>query len=122
MSTADHPFTSGLASGVVRYQRCADCGRAQSLTRLACTYCGSRRLDWQDAGGEGTVVAASVVSRAPSDAFRALAPYTLVLVELAEGPCVMGHAAAGIAIGDRVTAGTFVHGERHLLRFAPTRP
>lgn len=120
MHTSGHPFTDGLEQGVLRYQRCAGCGQAQTLTRFACPHCGSDRLEWHDAVGGGTVVAASVVSRAPTDAFRALVPYTLVLVELDEGPRVMGHATPGIAIGDRVTAGTFAHGERHLLRFAPT--
>lgn len=121
MSTSSHPFTSALNQGVLRYQRCTDCGRAQTLTRLACSHCGSAALQWHDACGDGTVVAASVVSRAPSDEFRPLAPYTLVLVHLAEGPNVMGHATAGVAIGDSVKAGTFPHGDRQLLRFSPAR-
>lgn len=115
-----HPFTDGLAHGLLRYQRCEDCGRAQTLTRLACAQCGSERLAWHDAQGSGTVVAASVVSRAPSDAFRPLVPYTLVLVELDEGPRVMGHAMPGTTIGAHVKAGTFAHEKRSLLRFAPT--
>ncbi len=119
-ATTTHPFTDGLARGLLRYQRCADCGRAQTLTRLACAQCGSEHLAWHDAAGRGTVVAASVVSRAPSDAFRPLVPYTLVLVELAEGPRVMGHAMPGTEIGDTVKAGTFAHEQRQLLRFSPT--
>ncbi len=114
-----HPFTEGLARGQLRYQRCADCGAAQTLSRLACTACGSERLAWHDASGRGTVLAASVISRAPSDAFRPLVPYTLVMVELAEGPRVVGHALPGTAIGDRVHASTFEHERRKLLRFAP---
>jgi len=120
MPTSSHPFTAALNEGILRYQRCTGCGHAQTPTRLACSHCGSAALQWQDANGEGTVVAASVVSRAPSDEFRALAPYTLVLVQLAEGPCVMGHAAPGTEIGDAVKAGTVPHGERRLLRFSPT--
>ncbi|WP_326536771.1 Zn-ribbon domain-containing OB-fold protein [Pseudorhodoferax sp.] len=115
-----HPFTEGLAQGQLRYQCCEDCGAPQTLSRLACTACGSERLAWQQASGQGTVLAASVISRAPSDAFRPLVPYTLVLVELAEGPRVVGHALPGTAIGDRVRAGTFAHEQRNLLRFAPT--
>jgi uncharacterized OB-fold protein len=119
MNTSIHPFTAALRKGVLRYQRCTQCGHAQTPTRLACSRCGSAGLQWQDARGDGAVVAASVVSRAPSDEFRALVPYTLVLVQLAEGPCVMGHAAPGTAIGDAVEAGTVPHGERRLLRFSP---
>lgn len=120
MTTATlHPFTDGLAQGQLRYQRCEDCGAAQTLSRLACTACGSERLAWRAASGSGTVLAASTVHRAPSDAFRPLVPYTLVLVALAEGPQVVGHAMPGTAIGDRVQAGTFTHERRALLRFAP---
>lgn len=115
-----HPFTDGLAQGQLRYQHCEDCGAPQTLSRLACTTCGSQRLAWREASGRGTVLAASVVSRAPSDAFRPLVPYTLVLVALTEGPQVVGHALPGTAIGDRVQADTFAHGQRRLLRFSPT--
>jgi uncharacterized OB-fold protein len=120
-TTSPHPFTAGLDHGLLRYQRCDDCGRAQTLTRLACAHCGSEHLAWHAATGHGIVVAASVVNRAPSDAFRPLVPYTLVLVELDEGPRVMGHAMPGTGIGDNVKAGTFAHEKRSLLRFAPTR-
>ena len=120
MSAIPHPFSDGLTQGLLRYQRCDDCGRSQSLTRLACMHCGSEHLAWHEATGHGTVVAASVVSRAPSDTFRPLVPYTLVLVELAEGPRVIGHAMPGAAIGDQVKAGTFEHERRSLLRFSPS--
>ena len=122
MSTSSHPYTAALDQGVLRYQRCTDCGCAQTLTRLACSDCSSAALKWQDASGDGTVVAVSVVSRAPSDEFRPLVPYTLVLVHLAEGPCLMGHATASIAIGDSVRASTIPHGERRLLSFSPACP
>ena len=54
------------------------------------------------------------------DEFRALAPYTLVLVQLDEGPHLMAHATAGLRIGDRVRAGFFEHQGRTLVRFAAT--
>ena len=52
--------------------------------------------------GAGTVSASTLVHRAPDDAFRAIAPYRLVLVELDEGPRLMAHADIGINVGDRV--------------------
>ena len=76
-------------------------------------------FDWRVSRGEGTVFAVTVVARAPSDEFRALAPYTLVLVDLDEGFRLMGHAVPGVAIGDRVVADYFIHGERTLVRFRP---
>ncbi|WPB57336.1 Zn-ribbon domain-containing OB-fold protein [Xylophilus sp. GOD-11R] len=122
MSALAAPFNDGLAEGRLRFQRCQDCRHAQTLPRYACTRCGSARLAWQDAAGTGAVHAVTEVARAPSEAFRALAPYTLVLVTLAEGPRLMAHAAPGVAIGQRVAATFFQHHERTLVRFMPIAP
>jgi uncharacterized OB-fold protein len=111
------PFTDGLTCGELRYQACVDCGTAQTLARYACRKCGSRRLEWRLSEGRGTVFATTLVARAPSDEFRSLAPYTLVLVDLDEGARLMGHAEPAITIGDRVRAGFFAHGGRTLVRF-----
>lgn len=114
-------FTDGLRDGVLRYQHCTACGGAQTLARYACQHCGERgSLHWRDAAGMATVCAVTEVARAPSDEFRALAPYTLVLVQLDEGPRLMAHATAGVRIGDRVRAGFFEHQGRTLVRFAAT--
>ncbi len=111
------PYVDGLAQGVIRYQHCAGCGHVQRLARHACERCDSDRLLWLDASGTGTVYAVSEVARVPSASFRALVPYTLVLVDLDEGARVMGHAEPGLVIGDRVVAGFFEHDGRRLLRF-----
>lgn len=114
---AGHPYTAGLEAGELRYQACADCGAWQPLQRHACRACGSTRLGWKAASGRATVYAVTEVARAPTEAFRALAPYTLVLATLDEGPRVMGHAEPGVVIGERVRAGFLRHGEQTLLRF-----
>ncbi|GGH54418.1 hypothetical protein GCM10010975_10960 [Comamonas phosphati] len=119
MTSLATPFNDGLHAGVVRYQRCAACGQAQTLARYACQRCGHEDLRWHDAAGTATVRAATVVARAPSEDFRALAPYTLVIVQLDEGPRLMGHAAAGVQIGERVCAAFFEHLGRPLLHFVP---
>lgn len=111
---ASAPFTQGLQQGVLRYQRCDDCGAAQTLTRYACVRCGSVRLRWRDAVGTGTVFAVTRVTRAPSSAFQALVPYALVLVDLDEGFRLMGQGVADLVIGQRVRAG-FIHHEGHRL-------
>jgi uncharacterized OB-fold protein len=113
------PFIEGLKAQVLRYQRCTQCNRSQTLARYACQHCGAESLNWQEASGNATVRAATIVFRAPSDDFRALVPYTLVLAELDEGPRLMGHAHAGVQIGNRVKAEFFKHQDRTLVRFAP---
>lgn len=115
------PFIEGLARRELRYQSCVSCGAVQSLTRFACGRCDGNRFDWRVSRGEGTVFAVTVVARAPSDEFRALAPYTLALVDLDEGFRLMGHAVPGVAIGERVVADYFVHGGRTLIRFGSDR-
>lgn len=113
------PFVEGLAQHTLRFQSCTACGHAQTLARYACANCASTRLDWKTARGTATVHSVTVVSRAPSDEFRELAPYTLVLVTLDEGPRLMAHATPGVRIGERVAAGFFAHHGRVLVRFAP---
>lgn len=115
------PYLEGVAQGVIRYQRCEDCGAAQSLTRYACVRCASRRLAWRDAAGTGTVYAVTQVTRAPSDEFRALTPYTLVLVDLDEGARLMAHGSPGSKIGDRVRARFVAFGKRNLVQFDQER-
>jgi uncharacterized protein len=100
--------------GGLRYQCCSDCAAAQSLSRFACHRCGSEHLAWREAAGFGTVYAVTVVTRAPSETFRALVPYTLVLVDLDEGARVMAHGAPGLAIGDAVSANSRPFGETNL--------
>ena len=111
------PFLEGLRRGEIRYQICVGCGAAQTLARYACRACGGGQLEWRTARGSGHVYSTTSVARAPSDEFRALAPYTLAIVELEEGPRVMGHASPGVRIGDRVSAHFFEFGDRRLIRF-----
>ena len=117
MASLAAPFLEGLRQGELRYQACSACGAAQSLARYACRRCGSDRLEWRKSAGRGIVYAVTVVARAPSEEWRALAPYALALVDLDEGARLMGHAEPGIAIGDRVAATFFDFAGRKLLRF-----
>lgn len=104
---------------LLRYQRCLACGAAQTLRRFACVRCGHEHLQWNEACGRGIVHAITVVSRAPSEEFRGLAPYALLLVTLEEGPRVMGHGLPGMAIGQPVLATFFEHAGRPLICFRP---
>ena len=111
-------FWNGCAAGELRYQRCGACAAAQLHARAFCVRCGGAHLQWQAARGTGAVYALTCVTRAPSDEFRALAPYVIVLVDLDEGCRMMAHGTPELEIGDRVRAQFFEHGGRHLPRFA----
>ena len=112
------PFLEGLQRSEIRYQSCTACGAAQTLARYACRACGATQLDWRAASGSGRVHSITIVARAPSDEFRALAPYALAVVELEEGARIMGHASPDVRIGDRVVAHFFEFGGRKLIRFS----
>jgi len=111
------PYLDGLAINEIRFQHCTACGYVQTFAHDACQHCGAESLVWKTSSGRGRIYAATIVARAPSDAFRPLAPYTLVVVELEEGARVMGHAVPGVQIDDRVVASFFIHQGQTLIRF-----
>jgi len=113
------PFVEALARGELVSQHCEACGTVQRLARLGCTHCGAARLGWRAATPQGTVFAVTVVSRAPSDEFRPLAPYGLAMVDLDDGARLMGHGPLDLQVGQRVRASVFALGERRLVRFEP---
>lgn len=110
-------FWNGCAAGELRYQRCRACAAVLSYPRAFCPHCGATDLEWRKSRGSGTVYALTRVERAPSDEFRALAPYVIVLVDLDEGYRMMAHGAPGLSIGARVQVTFFEHEGRHLPRF-----
>ncbi|WP_460854859.1 Zn-ribbon domain-containing OB-fold protein [Nocardiopsis coralliicola] len=101
-------FRAALDQGRLAYQRCTACATPFHRPRLLCPQCGATSHTWEDAAGPGTVYSATTVHRPPRP-HRAHAPYQVALVDLDEGPRVMGriHSRAGApppeaAIGDRV--------------------
>ena len=110
-------FWEGCAAGELRYQRCRACAALQTYPRAYCLRCGAADLAWEAGRGRGTVYALTSVERAPTDEFRALAPYVIALVDLDEGYRMMAHGAPGLAIGERVRVHFFEHHGRHLPRF-----
>jgi uncharacterized OB-fold protein len=100
----DAVFAQFLAAGELRIQRCEDCGRHLFYPRLACSHCGSVALRWARPNGLGVVHAVSIVNRRSDQG----GPYNVVLVDLQEGPRMMGRVDGqphdSIRIGLRVKA------------------
>lgn len=90
---------------MIAYQRCRGCGSVWYFARGFCPRCGAGDPEGLEASGRGTVYAATLVHRAPSEELRAHAPYLVVLVDADEGFRLMAHGEQGLAIGDRVEAG-----------------
>jgi uncharacterized protein len=84
------------------YQHCAACGHTWYFERNFCPCCGDTSPQQRQADGAGTVYASTLVHRAPSEEFKALVPYTIVLVDMREGFRLMGHAEPGLALDSPV--------------------
>ncbi|HLN17447.1 MAG TPA: Zn-ribbon domain-containing OB-fold protein [Acidimicrobiales bacterium] len=83
-------FYAAADRGELRYQECPDCGHRQFYPRLICTGCGGEPA-WAVASGRGTVHTFTVVRQNLSPPFVDLLPYVLAIVELEEGPRMMGN-------------------------------
>jgi uncharacterized protein len=90
-------------SDAIRYQRCGDCGHTWYFVRTFCPRCGGTDVPAHTASGRGVVHAVTIVDRAPTAEMKALAPYTLVMVDADEGFRLMAHGVPGLAIDDPVT-------------------
>ena len=99
-ATAASDWTRGGERVV--FQHCGACGHTWYFRRDFCPACGHASPESSVSGGAGTVHASTLVHRAPTDDFRAAAPYRIVLVDLAEGFRMMGHADLSLAIGEPV--------------------
>jgi len=83
------PETAGFWQGVERrellFKWCGACARHYHPRRIICPQCASTALEWKPASGKGKVYSYSEVHRAPTKAFARGAPYTVGLIETAEG-------------------------------------
>ena len=77
------PHWDGCKAGVLRVQRCRDCGQFVFIPQPICTRCQAAALDWVESTGRGVVYSYTVVHRPPRPAFAA--PYVVAIVELTEG-------------------------------------
>jgi len=77
------PWWDGCAAGVLRYQRCDDCGAPTHTPALLCANCASRALTWVDASGRGEIYSWTRVWRPVTPAFTT--PYVPIIVAMEEG-------------------------------------
>ena len=84
------PYWDGAAAGVLRLQRCTACGTLRHYPQLICARCYSPGVEPFDASGFGAVHSWTVAHHAFHPAFTGDVPYTLVTVDLAEGPRMLG--------------------------------
>jgi uncharacterized OB-fold protein len=104
-SLDDAPFWEGCKDHRLLLQRCPECGEVRFWNRPMCANCQALASDIFAASGRGTIWSFTTTHHAFNRAWRELVPYTVVVVELDEGPRMTSNLLASeseIAIGRHV--------------------
>lgn len=81
------PFWDGCQREELMLQHCAGCGHVFYYARRLCPACGGTALSWQASSGKGRVWSYSQVQVAfQGPHWQSQLPYTVVLIDLDEGP------------------------------------
>lgn len=107
MTTASKPFWDGCQQERLLLPRCETCGRLFYYPRIHCPHCASRALGWVEASGRGRVFSFSHVAVSfHGTTWESQLPYTVILVDLEEGPRMLsrliGDDAGAVRSGDAV--------------------
>ncbi len=95
-TTETAPFWEGCDRGELLLRRCEACGERSYYPRRLCPHCGSERLAWERAAGRGTVYSHSEICISfYGGAWESQLPYTVVLVDLDEGPRMLSRLVPG---------------------------
>lgn len=84
------PFWAAAAEGRLLIQECPGCGRRQFYPRPLCLDCGGSP-GWLEASGNGTVYTFTVIRQNGDPGFAGVLPYVVAMIDLAEGPRMMGN-------------------------------
>ena len=94
-------YWNRLSNGELCVQQCNDCGELTLPPRICCIECYSEDWDYVPVAGSGDVYGYSIIHRPSSDEFEA--PVVSAIVELTEGPQIMGRVACD---PDEISVGT----------------
>ncbi|MGH9014856.1 MAG: Zn-ribbon domain-containing OB-fold protein [Acidimicrobiia bacterium] len=84
------PYWEAAARGELLVQECPQCGHRQFYPRAVCTDCGADP-DWLTCSGNGTVHTYTVIRQNHAKPFKDELPYVVAVIELEEGPRMMGN-------------------------------
>ncbi len=82
-------YWAACARGELWVQECVDCSSRQFYPRSLCTACGGD-VRWLTTTGQGTIHTFTVIHQYGMPPFRDELPYVVAMVELPEGPMIMG--------------------------------
>lgn len=81
------PFWEAQNRHELRFQRCAACRAVRYPVGPICPHCRSFQFEWVKSSGRGKIYSYTVVHHQAHPAFPV--PYTVVLVEMEEGPRII---------------------------------
>jgi uncharacterized OB-fold protein len=119
------PYWAGAKLRRLMLPRCDDCNQWHFYPRSVCPHCGSTKIAWHQASGEGAVYSFTEVHRSPSPAFESIVPYVVAIVALKEGPhlmsAIVGAGASNVQIDAPVTVDFIEDGDTTLPVFRLTK-
>ncbi|WP_105034287.1 Zn-ribbon domain-containing OB-fold protein [Cryobacterium aureum] len=90
------PFWNAARQGQLTMQRCLICRELRWTPQDTCPSCLSREYEWEVLSGKGKIYSHCTYYRVLNPAFTDV-PYTVVMVELDEGPVIIGRLLNGPA-------------------------
>lgn len=84
------PYWAAARDGRLLIQECPQCGNRQWYPRSLCTRCAAEP-EWLECTGRGVVHTYCVIRQMGTAGFRDEVPYVVAMVELDEGPRIMGN-------------------------------
>ncbi len=82
-------YEAGLKAGKLLGLKCASCGGITCHPMPVCQWCSGRHLEKVELSGEGELRTFTII-RVASEGFEDDVPYIPCLVEIKEGPCIIG--------------------------------
>ncbi len=82
-------FFNSLLEGKLIGQKCLDCNSYTCPPKATCDNCGSRNLETVELSGKGKIATFTTTYVAPAG-YEKEAPYVVAMVELDEGPWIVG--------------------------------
>ena len=79
-------FWKGTKEHQLLLKKCKDCGNIDHPPYYYCTECMSLESEWVEASGKGKIYTFSTTYMGAPPAFTKDQPYTIAMVDLAEGP------------------------------------
>ena len=98
------------------FQKCSECGQVRYTVGPLCPECHSFDFEWSESSGRGTIYSFTTVRHQTHPAFQP--PYTVLLVEMEEGPRLIAQLRAPedaeVTIGAPVRIGWEDHEKQSL--------